>query len=51
MAVKEDKVRVMITFQKEFKQVLERAADAENRSLSNYLETMIKNNFTQSVAK
>lgn len=42
MTVSKDKVRVMITLDKDFKDLLSEKADQENRSLSNYIETLLK---------
>lgn len=42
MAVSKDKVKVATYIHKDLKKKLEESAESENRSLSNYIEMLIK---------
>lgn len=43
MAIPDDKIRVMITIEKELKEELEKEAKEDNRSLSNYIGHLLIN--------
>jgi predicted HicB family RNase H-like nuclease len=43
MAISKDKTRTMLTLSKELKRQLEKEAAAENRSLNNYIVTILEN--------
>lgn len=43
MALSKDKTRIMVNINKDLKDLLQKKADAENRSLSNFLETILIN--------
>lgn len=42
MAISSDKVRILVTVTREVKEELEKAAKQENRSVSNYIYTLIQ---------
>lgn len=47
MAIGNDKVRILVTLSREDKERLEEAARNENRSVSNYIYTLIKKDLNE----
>lgn len=45
MTIGKNKTRVVVTLEKEFKDKLQKQADNENRSIGNYIETILLDYF------
>lgn len=51
MAISESKTRTLVTLDKELKKKLEELAEKENRSFSNYVETILKNHVDKVISQ